>query len=359
MHTNNLKQIFFLFFSPSLFFSCEQEIEITPLNLIDLPEASEVYRIEEIGHYWNPFIIDSFLIMSAISMDEKIHVYNKNNLQLIKKFGADGLAPFDLPQVHTLNNASISQNCNSILFYDVKVRQFKTINLEKLVLGGTVNDCINSNAMDRNLFLSTELTLLNDHKFAARQMGQFEADGMFFIYDTLKKEKKHIDFVPKKRVEKKYTSMLYDGVINANGLKNSIVYASQRFNHVLFYDLNGNLQKQHVFSALNMPELSKQFPGPVNESIVYAADTYATSEFCFVYRLCESISVTNQSAQLLVFSWDGLLVNAFNLPEYPDMFAFCYDEEFGYLYLIEDSEEIDDPHIIIRKYKIDEYLLTN
>ena len=358
MQKIQITKVFLLIQLLTIFSSCKKDVEITPLNLISLPEESEVFKIEEDGFFNDVFILDSFLIMTTVKNDHKIHVYNKNNLQLITKFGTDGMAPFELPQVLPVNNASFTQKADNILFYDIKVWQFKTINLNKFLLEGNVATCIFSSPMDKNLFYSFYLNILNENRFVAMSDPNAKK-GMFYIYDTLKKEQIFIKHVPPKKVEDRYKYLLYYGHINANPYKNAIIFSSSHFDQVLFYNLEGKLQRQHIFSTLKMPELSKQFSGPVNESIRYTVRTYATSEYCFVFRLCQSTfkdwtSIITKPTQLLVFNWDGNLVQSFNLPM--NRYDICYDEEFGYLYLIEDSDDEKSPHYIVKKLKICDYL---
>ena len=98
-------------------FSCKKEIEITPLNPIKLPEISESLRVEE-GCYGNVFLLENYIIMTANKRCDplKYHVYNKNNLDLITKFGTDGLAPFEFPGGWWIENASITQKVTTCYF---------------------------------------------------------------------------------------------------------------------------------------------------------------------------------------------------------------------------------------------------
>ena len=350
-----LKKHILLVMSFLLIISCnENDVEITPINQSYLSIDSEAYRIAE-GCYERVFILDSFLIMTTRCDDAKIHVYNKKNLQLITKFGTEGLAPFELPRVWQFNNSSITDQCNSIHFYDARLWQMKTINLNKILSGENIADCISSNNMDKFLFFSHNLTMLDNHKIAGRLIDEPVSKGMFFIYDTLKKETKWINYVPKIKIPEGYRVAVFYGVLNANISKNSIIYASSYFDQVLFYDLEGNLKKQHIFSKLKAPKLSNQIKWVENGSIWYANSTYATDEYCFVYRVCQPIleNSQNPTIQILVFNWDGLLVNAFEIPYVSHI---CYDEEFGFFYTIERSREENDPYVMVRKYKIDDYL---
>jgi len=60
-------------------------------------------------------------------------------------------------------------------------------------------ECITSTPMDQDLFFAVYLTQLDNTKFAARNNQPDQ--GMFFIYDTLKKEKKIIDYTPNKNID--------------------------------------------------------------------------------------------------------------------------------------------------------------
>ena len=357
------KKIYLTVFFLLVLLSCDNDVEITRVNPIILSvEDAEIFRIEDEG-IETAFILDSFLIIKSYYDSIKIHVYNKDNLQLITKFGTVGMAPFELPNSLPLKNASITQKSNRILFYDTRTYQFKTINLDKYLSGGNVVECITSTPMDNDLVLATYLTQLDNNKFAARTNQPNQ--GMFYIYDTVKKEKKLIDYTPNKNVDERTKGFLYYGELNANSSKNSIVYATRLFDQVLFYDLDGNLQKKHVFSPLKMPDLDRNPISGTVHSFEYALSTYATTNFCFVNRACQQFSPDLEQppkpSQLLVFTWDGVIVNAFELPAVtrtsrPDI---CYDEESGYLYSFFTSMEENDPHVIVRKYKIGDYLQTN
>ena len=357
------KKYSFIVFFLLVLLSCESDVEITWVNPIILSvEDAEIFRIEN-EDIMNAFILDSFLIIKPYYDSIKIHVYNKDNLQLITKFGTAGMAPFELPFSFPLTNASITQKSNCILFYDIRTFQYKTINLDKYLSGGNVGECITSTPMDQELFFSVYLTQLDKNKFAARTDQPYQ--GMLFIYDTLKKEKKLIDYTPNKKIDERAKGFLYHGLLNANGSKNSLVYASRNFDQVLFYDLEGNLQKKHVFSSLKMPELNKNpIPGIVNP-FLYALSTYATTDFCFVNRACQQFSSDFEQplkpSQLLVFTWDGVMVKAFELPAVSttSRFDICYDEEYGNLYSFYTSLEENDPHVIVRKYKIGNHLQTH
>ena len=257
------------------------DVEITPLSFTKFPEASEVYRIEE-RCYYNPFILDSFLIVSAsCNLDgevKRFHVFNKNNLQLITTFGTIGLARFEFPG-RAIPLTTTNLNTNNILYYDTKIWQIKSINLDKLLLGGIISDCVTSIPIEKDLMDSDEIRIFDDHRFVGINTTP-QSEGMFFIYDSQRKSMKWIEPVPKvKGIDDRHKVFLHNGVFSVNSSKKSIVYATRYYDQVLFYDLSGKLRKQHVFSPLEKPELSAQQITPVMGSFLYAVSVLKFPSF--------------------------------------------------------------------------------
>ena len=88
-----------------------------------------------------------------------------------------------------------------------------------------------------------------------------------------------------KSIPKVKGNNIHYGVLNSNRSKKTIVYATRYFDQVLFYDLGGNLLKQHIFSPLKSPPLNQyKFPA-LPGSFIYAASTFATPDYCFIRRL--------------------------------------------------------------------------
>jgi len=346
-----------------LFYSCNnKDVEITQLNPIKFPEASEEFRIEEYCYY-KLFIIDSFLITTSLcDLDgeiKKIHVYNKKNLQLITKFGTEGLASYSFPG--NIVPLSTIQNSNNLRFYDPKIWQFKTVNLDKYLMDGKIAECVTSSPMDQDLIGKYYINELDEQLFMGRDHTPL-LEGMFFIYDAKKKKMNWIEPVPNLKGISLYHKVdLHYGELIANRSKKTILFATRYFDQVLFYDFKGKLLKQHIFSPLKKPVLNDNERLPVRGSFFYAFEAFATSEYCFIRRWggrTGTIGIDDPPLkhQLVVFNWDGLLINVFD--EYTGS-QFCYDEEFGNIYTLEYSKEENDPHTIIRKYHICDYLKTD
>ena len=329
----------------------DEKIEVTQLNVMQLPEPSEVFKITEDARFYHSFIVDSLLVLTATTRgDNVIYVYNKKDIQLIKQFGTRGLGPFDLLNVIPLTSI---QRSNNLYYYDSQIWQLKTINLEKILLGESIADCISSSPLNDKLIESQPLIILDDSRFTGVPPSGKKA--WFYIYDSKMDEMKWIKghpFVTKNTV-------LNKGTLNANVQKKSIVHAMSYFDKVNFYDLDGKLKKQHIFSPLKMPSLNADNSLIIGESLFYASSICASSDYCFVFRHGRAIRVGRASdvyshIQLLVFNWDGLLLNTFEIPIREA--KCCFDDELGYLYTFQDSEEVYDIYITVRKYDLSEFL---
>jgi hypothetical protein len=259
-----------------------------------------------------------------------------------------------MSNIQPYTNVPITKLIGDIDFYDVGLWQNKNIDLKCLLSEKTEKDCIRTHSLDKDLFFSWYLTFLNDTLIAGKSID--ESNGMFFIYNTRTKTKKWTKYNPKTKVDKKYRKSLYSGVINANPSKSSILFASRHFDQILFYDFEGNVTKEYYFSELKTPELSLDFNGVSNQSVTYAISTCATSKYCYVFRILQSMQdiITNpeEFAQILVFGWEGTLKNVYKLPVLPE--CFCVDGKDEFLYLIKSNKEANEPFVKIIKYSIDE-----
>jgi len=88
------KQFFFLVsILPLLFFSCSTN-EITPLNIEKRLIATDTTMIID-GCYNIAFIYDRMLVLIANCDEHFFHIYDKETLNFIKKFGIKGRGPYE------------------------------------------------------------------------------------------------------------------------------------------------------------------------------------------------------------------------------------------------------------------------
>ncbi|MDD2381007.1 MAG: hypothetical protein WCY58_11310 [Mariniphaga sp.] len=287
--------------------------------------------------YSSSFIYDSLLIFIAECDSNLFHVYNKNSLKLITKFGTIGRGPYDFNFPFPFNsNTSSSIKKQDYYFFDLNLPRIISINFEKASNGYSLDECISSKTIDKQLFSSNELNIVNDNVIGQRLNS---SDGLFFIYSHQSKGEKWIDYIPKLRFNKKYIGDVYSGTLCSN--EKNIIYGSRYFDEILFFDSDGKLIKEYYFSEISKPILSKQYSGVAHEAKLYIVDIYGTSDYCYVLRSGISMiklkDSLNYPTLVLKFNWNSTLISVMEIETLPQ--CMCVDEEAKIMYcIVEDSD---------------------
>jgi len=315
--------------------------EITPLDVSKELHTNKYVTIPD-GCYTESFIFDSFLVLIASCDSNYFQVYNKNTLEFVRKFGIKGKSPheFLLPLPYKTNTTS--NLTDSILcFYDLNLARNQYIDFQKITKGLMPYECVSMRPIDKQLLFSNDLSFLEGNKIAGRSIDVSE--GLFFIYNTKSKKKKWIDYLPHLSINERYRLLAYYGYLCSN--TKSIVYASRYFDEILFYDLNGQIFKEHYFSKIKKPILSKEFSGVSDESMLYTMKIYGTHDFCYILRIARNgenfRKIRNEPSKILAFDWDGNLVNVYQYESFPS--SFCVDETTRTIYCVTKGE---DPNTI-------------
>ena len=152
-----------------------------------------------------------------------------------------------------------------------------------------------------------------------------------------------------------YRNWTYTGVLCANPQKDVIVFASNYFDQILFFNIDGKIIKEHYFSTIKKPLLSTTFSGVSSESPIYFSKIYGTPEHCYALRVNRPITDIKEDKasipmQLLSFDWDGNLVAVYEYKSYSKV--FCVDESTNTLYGVFNNEENEYSPISIDIVKI-------
>jgi hypothetical protein len=338
-----MKKYIIAFLITSFLFSCtkKENIEITPLIMTKEITGSLIQNITE-GCYWESFILDSLLVLNSTCDTNIFHIYNKFDLRFLGKAGTKGQAPFEFESPYLYKTATTTKEKNSMLFFDTNLGQNKNVDFKKILAGERIDNCVESEQIDRNLILCHELLVLDENRVAGTSMN--ESKGIYFIYNKKDKEKKWVDQHPKTKLDNKYHVDLYYATLGANPSKNTIVYASRHFDEILFFNTDGELKKEYYFSELIQPEISTQFTGISNDAPIYSLKMYCTNEHCYVLRVNQTTYQLNDNTvlpiQILAFDWEGTLIDIYKLNFYPN--TFCVDEETQTIYLIQPNQEESD-----------------
>jgi len=323
-----IKIITFSIFLSVILISCSTK-EITPLVLSEELLVNNKVSVRN-GCFNTALIYDSLLILIAECDSNYFHIYNKNTLNFIWKFGKKGRGPVDFNFPFPYTNTNLNEE--KYIFYDLNIPKESFINFNKVVTGHSLSDCISTKVIDVNLFSCNELNFIENNRVIGQDLDKSE--GLFFIYDTKLKKKEWINYIPKFKIKSKYRNSVYTGSLCSDG--ETIVFSPRHFDLVLFFNSQGNLFKEYNFSKIKKPILSKQFSGVDYNSLLYTHSIYGTKEYCYILRINKSITDLsdnrNYPTQILKFDWNGNLINANIIKSLPS--SFCVDESSSTLYCI-------------------------
>lgn len=315
-----------------LFCACSGKNDITQLKIKNVLVPEKVVNISD-GCYSEVLINDSLLILVSRCDTNLFHVYNKNTLDFITSFGKKGRSPQEFFEPIFYRNITTSVTSTSVLdFYDQNLAQNKRINFGNIAKGVNPYECIESSILEHELFETYDLSYLGKNKVVGRKIG--ECPGLFFIDDLESKDRQWIDFIPNKGVDDLYKTNVYHGSLWSN--TKNIMYASRNFDEVLFFNSNGILLKEHHFSKLKKPVLSKTDPIVSTESMLYFLRAYGTPNYCYALRVgrtgTDFYENFHAPTNILVFDWEGNLKNVYQHKYYPT--SFCVDEETNTMYCL-------------------------
>jgi hypothetical protein len=322
-----------------------------------LPAAKEIkdtlqsVKIIE-GCYTDVFIADSLLILIANCDSNFFHVYDKNTLRLLNKFGYKGNAPHEFIRLMNYNTTTLDDRNLLIQFFDIHSGHNKTVDFERIMKGESVAGCVKEEPVDENLLFCHSVNFLGNNKVAMISVD--ESEGLFMIYDQKTKNKSWVDYHPKMKMEEKLRLSAYYGIVNANPDKEKIVYASRFIDEILFFNMEGKLQNAWYLSDIKKPDKAAKFMGISNDANVYALRTYSTPQHIYVSRVCQSmkqlVKEPKNPVQIIAFDWDGNLTDVYEPSIFP--YLFCVDEATKKLYIIRKNDAENDPTSEIFKFSL-------
>ena len=328
--------------------SCSNE-KIEKLSDLKLLECQQSAIIQD-GCYHDIFIVhDSLLVLISNCDTNYFSVYNKETLKLITSFGNKGKGPYDFnfPFPFKTNNLEQSSE-KSLNFQNLNLPTLTSINFEGIIKTGSLKDNIHSQTIDKELYGLAELCQLSNNNIAGWEFDN--PSGFFSIYNKSTKNKTWITYYPLfKDVESRYFRSLYYGTLCSNG--HTIVFANRYLDIISFYDLDGKLIKQHSYSEITKPLLSKAFSGVEESNRLYYISSFGTKNSYLVQRVTEPWDLLRDSnlypSEILSFDWNGNLVAGYSINYTPD--CFCFDEKENSIFCIEKNYPIDGT-VNIKKY---------
>ncbi len=333
--------------SLGLFLSaCHQgQQEVTEYQITKTVSIDESRLIKN-SCFSSSFIVDDYVVFIANCDSNYFHVFDKHTLDFRFKFGTSGRGPaeFDWP-FPFLSNTTRLRKDDYFYFYEPNLYQIKKINFNRIFEGYIDEAAISSYYMDRGTDASFDWNQLDDNRIAARHYDYPE--GLFFIYDTRKDTKSWAEYIHSFNLSDRLTTQVFYGRLISNG--ETIFFASRNFDEILVFDNRGKLLKEYRFSPVNMPIINTQFMGVARESIIYFVGVYGNIDASYFLRIAVPGTDSGwfpKQTQLFEMSWDGELLNVYELDFHPAGISIC--ENTGYLYAYMSQEWTNDSITLIK-----------
>lgn len=311
-----------------LFLSCSQQVEeeITPITKTTLLKMDSVYNIEDRA-YVDMMILDSLLILIADKDSNYFHLYNSTTMKPLISFGGKGSAEFEFNH-RPLFKKQHYENIDDIEVYDIL--SSKKINIKNILDGGNVAKEITSERLDEKIMMSKDIINLDSNTIAGTSLDN--PDGLFYIFHTQSRKKEWASFNPKPKIDKRYHSGLYYGLIEVSPDSETIVYCPRFFNRILFFNNKGELFRRLNFSEVKAPVLSNEFFGVSHDELIYSYKSYPTKNFIYVLRPLQSLNNLNENispikVQILRLTWEGELNATYEVDLKIMPTLFCVDEQ--------------------------------
>lgn len=337
----------------ALFWTCttETQREITEYQPIRLLEPEKVVEVPNTGYTFS-FIVDSLLIFSPLFDTLYFHVYHKDNLELLFKFGKEGRAHHEFTFPLPFNYVEGSDNHSVYSVYDINLYQIKFIDFGAITKGTNISDAIIAELMPLELTSTHELNTLSNGNIIGLPVpsGQ-KAEGLFFIFDLETRNKKWVTIPNRFAMEERFEQAVYRGKLYSNS--EYIFFASSYFDQVFFYNSQGELLKEWYFSEIKMPILADHLDAvDYHKSPDFFRYIFGNSKSCFIVRVgapLEDWVEDDMPLQLFEFDWNGDLKNVYEI--HSEINALHVDQNNNTLYCL--LRNIEDPEISsIAKFKL-------
>jgi hypothetical protein len=257
--------------------------------------------------------IDSLIIIREYGDSYFFHIYNKNSLKLIGKFGREGRGPFEyhIPKMMT-QNIKIRDSV-FLLVYDDTRKRIDFINILEAINKTNYypisisfknkkiaeSEIINSAVMTVDSFIvgNANINGINAEK-----------EGRFFCYDIYNDNMTWEPFYPIPKIEPSerakgdlYTSRL---ALRPNGI--DIAATSLFFKRIDILDKKGKLERSIIFNQNKEPDFSNADSWPPKGSHEYFTSISVSQDF--IYALDIDIDVDNReiidTVSLIKTSWE-------------------------------------------------------
>lgn len=258
------------------------------------------YELSETFSAINLKIVDSMLIFLCSGDPYKFHVYNKNTLEFIGKFGQEGRGPSEymLPII-----VSQQQPCDKdsiyIVIYDDVLRRISFINILQALNNTNYNPkSINSrNKMISQVSLVASAVISDENLIVGSSTDGLNVEGRFFCYDIEKDILTWMPFYPQpiNPPHKLMKGAMYKSYLAIRPNNKDIAAVALFFERIDILNNKGKLKHSIIFENQDIQDFSDNSSLPPKKSHEYFTSVSVSQDF--IYAL--NIDLAMDSHQIL------------------------------------------------------------
>jgi hypothetical protein len=333
-------------------FSCKEKedrsryiISFDKINFVDIQGEVVVKGDDDLSRGGDILIVDSvFICYDYYAQRDIFRVYNIVSFEKVSTFGQIGQGPYDF--LHPIE--IINKNINHAVDGKFSVFDLNQRRMVELSTSGKEGISLLFTRKMPILLGKRSITQIDDDKFIGADWSM-ESSGLFFISDLSKDTIKWVSYSTAldKKVDSWNKNILYMAHLGANENKNTIVCALRYFNKVLFYDFDGNLQKEFQIGEEEVvPEIIDDLRVVESTSLVSFADIAITENHIYALMVNSRWNWENREHQqdfskIFIFNWEKEFVAALHLGYPVDRIAIPSDDLF-ILGLADDGTGLSD-----------------
>jgi len=285
-------------------------------------------------------IVDSLLVILTYGDPFKFHVYNKNTLKFIGKFGSEGRGPSEYLLPSIMSQEIRIKDSSLLLIYDNTLRRLNYVNiLEAIDKTNYYPKSISFH--DRKI---SQVDILGSAVVSADSFivgtSNTSNSGRFFCYDIYKNNMKWEPYYPATKIAPRegFQDDLYTTHLTLRPNSVDIAAASLFFKRIDVLDKKGNLKRTIVFENKNKePDFSNANSWPPKGSHEYFTSISSTQSF--IYALDIDLNVDDReiidTVSLIKTTWEDLGTPPVIFKLTPKILKMDVDEENNKIFGVE------------------------
>lgn len=253
-------------------------------------------------------LVDSFLIVLCYGDEYKFHVYNKNTLELIGKFGREGRGPSEYRSPIFLSRKFTIRDSTYIAVFDATLKRISYVNIMSAINNGK-NNTITINARGRKI---SQLSLIESAVLSADSLmigysSDSYIEGRFFCYDIVRDKLTWEPFYPEpeKPPHKLLKDEIYLSYLALRPDGKYIAAAAFYFERIDILDHTGKLIHPVIFENKDVQDFSDPNHSPIKGTHKYFTSISVSPNYIYALNIdrIEDSGEINDTVDLIKVIW--------------------------------------------------------